>query len=133
MINTIEALIAFRDLAASVEACEPAILYLNECIDHGLTLEEAASRVVEIIGPEGQDFRVWVRQETAAIIDQDFRVCLTDLITAYDNRMAWYYDIYFADLCEAEIEIVTSRWTADEFPNIAASLANGTTVRARDL
>ncbi|OJY68181.1 MAG: hypothetical protein BGP16_15070 [Sphingobium sp. 66-54] len=131
-LYTHDGLTEFRALSVTASACQEAFDYLDGCIADGLTLEEAALYAVDRCGPLGNEFWFWVRTEMRAMIAVNFRVMLTDLITRDNPRMAAHVDIYFNDLNETEIQMVTSRWTAEDLPNIARQLASGIVTRARE-
>lgn len=131
-LYTQNGLTEFRAICGDAEACPEALTYLDQCIGDNLTLEEAALHAVDRCGEMGREFWFWVRTEMSRLIAQNFRTMLTDLVTRDDPRMAAHFDIYYDDLCEPEIMMVTSRWTEEDLPNIARQLNLGIVSRARN-
>ena len=119
----------FRELCVEHEACEEALVWLDNCIAKKMRLRDMIEAIR--VNPEGADWCIWARLELADDLTPSALMAFSDEGTKDDSRMAAHLDIHVAT-SPSEGNMLASRWSEKELPNIARQLKEGTVKRKRD-
>lgn len=109
--------------------CEESLVWARDAHKRGLTIRQLAAEMAT--DAERRTWALWCRTELGAYFTHDARVAFADAATRDEPRMAAHLDIFFAT-SNTEGAMLSSRWSADEFPNIARQLEEGIVQRKRD-
>lgn len=119
----------FRDLCATRGACQEALDWLDGYISRRQPLKEMVANIRA--NTDGAEWAYWARTEIADQLTAAAKLAFTDMATLGRPSLALAFDLFRADLTQAEADLVRTRWSADEYPRIAQELNSGIVKRAR--
>ena len=137
LYNTVEGTIIFRDIVASSDGCEPALVWLNAAIAEGVTLREVFVRVRTDNPDTYQNWARWCRTSLAAQMPDPLKIKFTEVACLDDPVTAAEFDLNLADLTADEKQFVRRAWMAKYqpdgqsiLPKIEEELRSGVVTRA---